>query len=85
MTDAGGLYLGFAVVFGWAAWRPDRALVRAAATAFLLVAALHLAFHARHLDGFGMPDAIAELAALASLLIPPAVALWAIREPARVG
>ena len=34
VTDAGGLYLGFAVVFGWAAWRPDRALVRAAAAAF---------------------------------------------------
>ena len=85
MTDIGGLYLGFAVVFGWAAWRPDRALVRAAAAAFLLVAALHLAFHASHLDGFGMPDAIAELGALASLLIPPAVALWAIREPTRAG
>jgi hypothetical protein len=82
VTDIGGLYLGFAVVSGWAAWRPERTLVRAAAAAFLLVAALHLAFHATHLDGFGTPDALAELGALASLLIPPAVALWAIHEPA---
>jgi hypothetical protein len=86
VTDIGGLYLGLAaVVFGWAAWRPERALARAAAAAFLLVAALHLTFHATHLDGFGTPEAIAELGALAALLIPPAVALWAIREPARVG
>lgn len=85
VTDVGGLYLGFAVIFGWAAWRPDRALARAAAAAFLLVASLHLAFHAAHLDGFGTRDAIAELGALASLLIPPAVVPWAIREPTRVG
>jgi hypothetical protein len=85
VTDIGGLYLGLAVAFGWAAWRPERQLARAAAAAFLLVAALHLAFHATHLDGFRTPDAIAELGALASLLIPPALALWAIREPARVG
>jgi hypothetical protein len=45
----------------------------------------HLAFHATHLDGFETPDAIAELGALATLLIPPAIALWAIHEPARVG
>ena len=36
------------------------------------------AFHATHLDGFGTVDAIAELAALASLLIPPLVAIWAV-------
>ena len=85
VTDIGGLYPGFAVVFGWAAWKPDRAMARGAAAAFLLVASLHLAFHATHLEGFETPDAIAELGALATLLIPPAVVLWAIHEPARVG
>src|SRR3954469_5221511 len=71
VTDVGGLYLGFAVLFGCAAWRPERTLLRAASAAFLLVAVLHLGFHAGHLDGFGTGEAIAELGGLASLLIPP--------------
>ena len=80
VTDVGGLYLGFAVVAGWAAWRPERTLVLAAATGFLLAAVLHLAFHAAHLDNFGAADAIGEIAGLALLLIPPAVAIWAVRS-----
>jgi hypothetical protein len=77
VSDVGGLYLGFAVVLGFAAWRPQRNLVVAACAGFLMVAVPHLLFHATHLAGFGTVDAIAELAALASLLIPPCVALWA--------
>jgi hypothetical protein len=77
VTDVGGAYLGFAVVLGLAAWRPERNLVVAACAGFLTVAVPHLLFHATHLAGFGTVDAIVELAALASLLIPPCVALWA--------
>jgi hypothetical protein len=77
VTDVGGLYVGFAVVTGIAAWRPERLLVVAACAGFLTVSVPHLLFHATHLSGFGMVDAIAEIAALASLLIPPCVALWA--------
>src|ERR1700761_3875115 len=73
VTDVGGAYLGFAVVLGLAAWRPERNLVGAACAGFLTVAVPHLLFHAMHLGGFGTVDAIAELAALASLLIPPSV------------
>jgi hypothetical protein len=82
VTDVGGLYLGFAVLFAWAAWTLQPTLVRAASAAWLLPAALHLAFHATHLDGFGTADAVAELASLAFLLAPPLVAIWAIAEPA---
>ena len=82
ITDVGGLYIGFAVVIGLAAWRLERGLVIAACAGFLTVSVPHLLFHATHLDGFGELDAIAELTALASLLIPPLVALWASRpEP----
>lgn len=80
VTDVGGLYLGFAVVAGWAAWRPERTLVLAAATGFLLAAVLHLVFHAAHLDNFGTADAIGEIAGLAILLIPPSVAIWGARD-----
>ncbi len=79
VTDVGGLYLGFAVLFGWAAWTLQPTLVRAACSAWLATATIHLAFHATHLEGFSAGDAIAELAALAFLLVPPAVAIWAVR------
>jgi hypothetical protein len=81
ITDVGGLYLGFAVVLAWAAWRPERTLVLAASTGFILVAVLHLVFHATHLGDFGTADAVGELAGLALLLVPPAVAIWAVTEP----
>jgi hypothetical protein len=79
ITDVGGLYIGFAVVVGLAAWRLQRDLVIAACAGFLTVSVPHLLFHATHLGGFGALDAIAELTSLASLLIPPLVALWASR------
>ena len=85
VTDVGGLYLGFAVLFGWAAWSLERTLVRAVCTAWLLTAGLHLIFHAGHLDGFGTADAIAEIASLALLLVPPPLALWAVTPVARRG
>jgi len=79
ITDVGGLYIGFAVVIGLAAWRLERGLVIAACAGFLTVSVPHLLFHATHLDGFGALDGTAEMLALASLLLPPAVALWASR------
>jgi hypothetical protein len=77
VTDVGGLYLGFAILFGWAAWTFERALVRPLCVAWLVMAGIHLIFHASHLEGFGTADAIAEIASLALLLAPAAVALWA--------
>jgi hypothetical protein len=83
VTDVGGLYLGFAVLFAWAAWALERTLVRAVCTAWLLTAGLHLVFHAGHLDGFGTADGIAEIASLALLLAPPPLALWAVGPASR--
>jgi hypothetical protein len=77
VTDVGGLYLGFAVLFAWAARGLDRALILPLCVAWLLAAAIHLAFHVGHLGGFGSADAIAEIASLALLLVAPAVAIWA--------
>jgi hypothetical protein len=80
VTDAGGLYLGFATVFAWGAVRPEPTLVRAACTGWLLAATLHLAFHATHLSDFGTADAVGEIASLALLLVPPPIALWSVRR-----
>lgn len=80
VTDVGGLYLGFSVLFAWAAWTLQPTLVRAACSAWLLTAASHLFFHATHLENFDTGDAIAEIVSLAFLLAPPLVAIWAVRE-----
>jgi hypothetical protein len=81
VTDVGGLYLGFAVMLGWAALTLERTLVQAVCTAWLLTAAIHLFFHATHLDDFDTGDAIAEIVSLALLLIPPPLAIWAVSAP----
>lgn len=78
VTDVGGLYLGFTVLFAWAAWTLQPTLVRAVCSAWLLTATLHLLFHATHLENFDAGDAIAQIASLALLLAPPPVAIWAV-------
>jgi hypothetical protein len=80
ISDVGGLYLGFALLFAWAARTLDRTLVSATCAAFLLSAVIHLVFHADHLEGFGTVDGIAEIASLTALLVPPVIAIWALRE-----
>jgi hypothetical protein len=77
VTDVGSLYLGFSVLFAWAAWTLDRTLVQAVSVAWLLAGAIHLLFHAGHLGNFDTADAVAQIASLALLLIPPPVAVWA--------
>lgn len=84
VTDVGGLYLGFTVLFAWAAWTLQPTLVRAACSAWLLSATLHLLFHATHLEGFGTADGVAEIASLAFLLVPPLIAIWAVGGSGRV-
>lgn len=84
VTDVGGLYLGYAVLFGWAARSLQPTLVRAACSAWLLTAAIHLFFHATHLENFSTGDAVAEIASLAFLLLPPAVAIWAVRDSGHI-
>ena len=83
VTDVGAFYLGFALLFAWAAARPSRALVVPLCWAWALVAALHLRYHVAHLDGFPTADAIAQTAALAVVLLLPGLALAALRQSSR--
>ena len=75
VTDVGGLYLGFAIVFAWAAWRPVRDLVFAASAGWTFAALAHFIYHATHLDNFGTGDAIAELVSLLLVAILPGAAV----------
>jgi hypothetical protein len=81
-TDVGGLYLGFAVIFVWAAVTLQPTLVQASCCAWLLTETLHFAFHATHLDGFTTAEGIEQMASLAFLLVPAVAAVWAVGEPA---
>jgi hypothetical protein len=80
-TDVGAFYLAFALLFAWAAVRPDRALVVPLCVAWALFSALHLGWHAAHLDGLGTADAIGEIVSLALVLAAP-LALVALVRPA---
>jgi hypothetical protein len=75
VTDVGAFYLGFGLLFAWAAWRPRRALVLPLSFAWALTSAIHLLYHAVHLDGFAVADAVAQTISLALVLIVPLAAL----------
>ena len=75
VTDVGELYVGFAIVFAWAAWRPVRDLVLAVCAGWTVAALGHFIFHATHLDNFSTGDATAELVSLGLLLILPGAAV----------
>ena len=79
VTDVGELYLGFAILFGWATWTLQPALVRPLCAAWLVPSVLHLGFHAAHLGEFSTADAISEIFALTLTVVPAIVALWASR------
>ena len=79
VSDVGGFYLGFALLFAWAAVRPSRALVVPLCTAWALAAALHFGFHVTHLGGFPTADAIAQTISLAVVLLLPFAALATLR------
>lgn len=85
VTDVGGFYLAFAVLFAWAAVTLRRSLVVPVCAAWSLAAVGHLLFHATHLDGWGAADAIAEIAGLAAVLLLPllAIALAGTAAPSR--
>lgn len=79
LIDLGGMYLALGVLAGWAAGSVDATLQRAAACCLGLVATLHLIFHATHLHGLSAAEAAGELAAIAVMVLLPAVALIVAR------
>jgi hypothetical protein len=82
LTDVGGFYLGFALLFAWAAWTLSPELVRAACAAAILTSLLHFSYHAVHLEHFSTGKAIAQTIGLTFQVALPLFALLANR-PAR--
>ena len=82
-TDTGGLYLGFALLFTWAAVTPDRALVRPLCFAWLVAQTLHLVFHLTHLDGYSVADGVTQTASLVALVAVGLLVLARARSEGR--
>ena len=77
VSDVGGFYLAFAVLFAWAAVTLRRALIVPLCTAWGIAALVHLVYHATHLGGWDAGDAVAQLLDLAIVLALPVVAAFA--------
>ena len=82
ITDVGGFYVAFALLFAWAAITLQRTLIVPVCAAWGVAALLHFGYHAAHLDGWDAGDAIAQTLTLALVLALPAVAIAASRPAA---
>lgn len=78
VRDVGALHLALAVVTLVAWRRPTPTQIRAAAAAWLVFTAPHLAYHIVHADLLSLPDALAQTALLALQVIAPA---WLLARP----
>src|SRR5262249_13193394 len=82
LSDVGELYLGFAVLFVWAARSLSITLVRASCAAFAVTELMHFLYHATHLAHFDVRSATAQTSGLVLLLaLPAALSPRAGRKP----
>ena len=77
ISDVGGFYLAFTLLFAWAAISLRRPLVVPLCVAWGIAALVHFVFHVTHLDGWDVGDAIAQTADLAFVIALPVVAVVA--------
>lgn len=80
MSDVGGLYLGFAIAFTFAARTLVREVVVASSAAFAVAQAAHFLYHALHLEPFTLEEGAAQTIGLAALLALPLVVLCLSRD-----
>jgi hypothetical protein len=75
VRDVGALFLALIIVTAVTLWRHRPA--RPVAAAWLVQGALHLIYHAGHLDGFDTIDKVGLVGSLVSVPVLALVALWA--------
>ena len=78
VRDVGEFNLSFAMLFVWAAMRPERRMVRAILAAYLVYAVPHLIYHATHMMQFPTGDAVAQVFALTFAVLLPLILLAAM-------
>lgn len=80
MTDVGGLYLGFGVMFTWALFQPSRQLIVPLCAGWIVAQALHFAFHIAHLTGFTTTDAVGQTIGLGLYVVIAIVPIALLRR-----
>lgn len=80
ITDVGGLYLGFGILFIWAMVKPTRQLIVPLCVAWILAQALHFAFHVSHLTGFTTTEALTQQIGLAVYLVVAIIPIAMLRR-----
>lgn len=80
ITDVGGLYLGFGVMFAWATVKPSRQLIVPLCSAWIVAQALHFAFHISHLTGFTTTEAIAQQIGLGIYILVAMIPIVMLRR-----
>lgn len=80
MSDVGGLYLGFAIAFTFAARTLVPDLVVASCAGFAVAQAAHFLYHILHLEPLTLEEGAAQTIGLATLVALPLVVLYRSRE-----
>jgi len=73
ITDVGGLYTGFGVMFVWSLLRPSRQLILPLCVGWLVVQILHFAFHISHLEGFTTIETASQTIGLLVITLVPLI------------
>jgi hypothetical protein len=82
ISDVGGFYIAFALLFAWAAVTLRRPLIVPLCVAYTIAATVHFVYHVTHLDGFDAADAVGQTVGLALVVALPVIAAVAApREP----
>jgi len=71
ITDVGGLYTGFGVMFVWSLIRPSRQLILPLCVGWFVVQILHFAFHISHLEGFTTTETASQTIGLLVITLVP--------------
>lgn len=80
ITDVGGLYLGFGVMFAWALLKPSRQLIVPLCAAWIVAQALHFAFHVSHLTGFTTAQSVSQTIGLGLYVLVAALPIALLRR-----
>lgn len=79
MVDFGSALIGLGLIVLIAAWKRSVQALRVAMAGYVAFGALHFAYHLGTLEAFGAASAAAQATALLTLVVVPALVLYATR------
>lgn len=80
ITDIGGLYLAFGIMFIWAMIKPSRQLIVPLCASWIVAQTLHFAFHVSHLTGFTTTEAFIQQIGLGIYILVAIIPIALLRR-----